>query len=158
MSTNSSIAIQRNDGTVTGIYCHWDGYLSYNGAILYEHYNTTEKIEALIALGDLSILGAAIEPNPEKTHTFEDYQSGVCVAYHRDRGEPEQNTAPHTGFSIVFYHKYIQQYNYLWRDGEWWVGYRTSYEKKTPDDWERLVDALMRDGFLSTGGQIDYGI
>ena len=34
MSTRSNIAIKRKNGTVESIYCHWDGYLSYNGKIL----------------------------------------------------------------------------------------------------------------------------
>jgi len=57
MATRSTIAIRNADNTVTAIYCHWDGYLSYNGKILFENYNTEEKVRELIALGDLSVLG-----------------------------------------------------------------------------------------------------
>ena len=60
MATRSTIAIAREDGTVAKIYCHWDGYLEYNGDLLVKYYNTPEKVEALIALGDLSALNETI--------------------------------------------------------------------------------------------------
>ena len=72
MSTRLRIAIEKQDGTVESIYCHFDGYLSNNGEILQNHYSTKEKMEKLIELGDISSLG----DTPEET-----------VAYHRDRGE-----------------------------------------------------------------------
>ena len=61
MSTRSRIAIEKQDGTVESIYCHFDGYLSHNGEILQEHYSTKEKMEKLIELGDISQLGDTLE-------------------------------------------------------------------------------------------------
>ena len=55
MGTRSSIAIKTEDG-IKAIYCHWDGYVDHNGKILKEFYKTTDKVEALIALGDISSL------------------------------------------------------------------------------------------------------
>ena len=72
MSTRSRIAIEKQDGTVESIYCHFDGYISHNGEILQNYYSTKEKMEKLIELGDIS----SLENTPEET-----------VAYHRDRGE-----------------------------------------------------------------------
>jgi hypothetical protein len=43
MGTRSTIAIQNADNTVTGIYCHWDGYVEHNGKILNENYTTESK-------------------------------------------------------------------------------------------------------------------
>ena len=83
MGTRSTIAIQNGDGTVTGIYCHWDGYLSHNGRILQENYTTEEQVRELIALGDLSSLGETVGA---KTN-FNNPADGQCVAYGRDRGE-----------------------------------------------------------------------
>jgi hypothetical protein len=71
MATRSRIAIEKQDGTVDSIYCHWDGYLSHNGKILFNHYDN-EKLEKLIGLGDISTLGESTEDT---------------VAYCRDRGE-----------------------------------------------------------------------
>jgi hypothetical protein len=57
MATRSRIAIENQDGTVTSIYCHFDGYIDGVGKILQENYNTREKMEQLIDLGDISSLG-----------------------------------------------------------------------------------------------------
>lgn len=90
MSTRSYICIEENDGTYKGIYCHSDGYLTYNGAMLIDHYNTRERVNALISLGNLSSLGISINPNPYSEHSFDNRQENVCVFYARDRGEKGQ--------------------------------------------------------------------
>jgi hypothetical protein len=72
MATRSRIAIENQDGSVTSIYCHWDGQIYSNGKILNENYTTKDKVEELIALGNLSSLNETIERT---------------VAYHRDNGE-----------------------------------------------------------------------
>ncbi len=89
MSTRSYICKENKDGTFTGIYCHSDGYLTYNGAMLIDHYNDREKVEKLIGLGDLSCLYPNIEPDPSKEHSFDNRQRDVCVFYGRDRGEKD---------------------------------------------------------------------
>ena len=71
MSTRSEIAILNNDGTVTAIYCHWDGYVENNGIILSEHYKEIEKVKELIKNGDLSSLNKNIEPTKDSEHSFE---------------------------------------------------------------------------------------
>ncbi len=71
MATRSRIAIETQDGIIS-IYCHWDGHIETNGVILSQYYRTKDKVEELIALGDLSSLHRTID----KT-----------VAYHRDRDE-----------------------------------------------------------------------
>jgi hypothetical protein len=81
MATRSRIAIENQDGTVKSIYCHWDGYLSNNGKILFDHFDR-EKLEKLIELGDISSLGTSTENT---------------VAYCRDRGEDFHST----GYSSV---------------------------------------------------------
>ena len=53
MSTRAKIAIRRKDGSFQGIYCHFDGYLNYAGEILEKFYDTTEKVENLISLGNV---------------------------------------------------------------------------------------------------------
>ena len=85
MSTRSNIGILEPNGSVTYIYCHWDGYVSHHGPILRDHYKTEEKVRALIALGSISSLG---EELGEK-HDFNGPRNGVCTAYGRDRGESD---------------------------------------------------------------------
>lgn len=89
MSTRSYICIENEDKSITGIYCHSDGYLTYNGAMLLDHYSDREKVKELISLGDLSTLLPKLHPDKDKPHSF-DYdnrQDDVCVFYGRDRGE-----------------------------------------------------------------------
>jgi hypothetical protein len=71
MATRSRIAIENENGTVTSIYCHFDGYLDGVGKKLFEHYDR-EKTEKLMELGDISVLGES---------TLD------TIAYHRDRNE-----------------------------------------------------------------------
>jgi hypothetical protein len=88
MGTRSSIAIKTEDG-IKAIYCHWDGYVDHNGKILKEFYNTKDKVNELIALGDLS----SLRQEPGEAHDFDrgDDSLGLtdnwCMAYGRDRGE-----------------------------------------------------------------------
>lgn len=72
MSTRSFIGIQNLDGTVTGVYCHHDGYLAGVGATLKAHYTTVRQVLDLVALGSLSSLGEDLD---------------YTQAYHRDRGD-----------------------------------------------------------------------
>ena len=78
MATRNRIAIENQDGTVTSIYCHWDGHIETNGKIWFENYDR-EKTEQLIALGNISSLGILLEPT-DPNHTFETPQKGVTVA------------------------------------------------------------------------------
>jgi hypothetical protein len=72
MATRSMIAIEDEDGTITSIYCHWDGYIENNGVLLLENYQDREKVKQLIALGDISALDKNIEGDES------------VIAYHRD--------------------------------------------------------------------------
>jgi hypothetical protein len=76
MATRSRIAIENQDGTVTAIYCHWDGYVNGVGKTLFENYDR-EKLEQLIELGDISSLGETLDET---------------VAYARDLGEDLKQT------------------------------------------------------------------
>lgn len=80
MSTGSMISIRYEDGSCKGVRCHWDGYPTYNGAILLEKRTTKDGVEELISGGDMSSLkedGSADyynEPNNTPTYyeTYED--------------------------------------------------------------------------------------
>ena len=116
MGTRSTIAIQNGNGTVTGIYCHWDGYLSHNGRILEENYTTEAQVRELLALGDLSSLGETIGEQQD----FNNPVDGQCNAYGRDRGE--------TGIEAKTFESHAelieqigQEYDYLFANGVWTV-------------------------------------
>jgi hypothetical protein len=96
MGTRSTIALEFADGTVEQVYCHWDGYLDYNGRILQDHYSDPFKLRELIDLGDLSSLGINIgSQHPWSPHSDKDSKAaydnamaeGACTFYLRDRKE-----------------------------------------------------------------------
>ena len=72
MSTRSRIGIENENGTISSIYCHWDGYPEGVGATLKKCYTDRGVVKSLIELGDISSLGDDIFST---------------VAYHRDKGE-----------------------------------------------------------------------
>ena len=130
MSTRCRIGKVLEDGSVKSIYCHHDGYPEYVGQILkdcYDFYN----IEDLLNLGDLSVLGENIHPT-EKSHSFEHPEYGVCVGYHRDRGE--DYIPPRIDKSIDDYIKNKEdldiEYKYLLDENDdWWVYPESTYEE-----------------------------
>lgn len=120
MSTVSRIAIKQDDGTYKSIYCHSDGYLEYNGVILYNHYKDKSKVEDLIKLGDISRLGKEVFPNPSKPHDFSDPQENVTVSYNRDRGEKLKFKCFLTKEELIKY-SIVAKENilYIYEDGIW---------------------------------------
>ena len=107
MSTRGGIGIINSDGTITGIYCHWDNYISNNGKILFEHYNDSSKVKELMALGDLSSLGEEIGQkhnwNNRDEYCFKD-GSSWCNAYGRDREEEDVSSRTFKTFEEFFEH------------------------------------------------------
>jgi len=141
MSTNSTINIQNEDGTVDSIYCHWDGYLEFNGKILQEHYTSEAKVRELISNGDLSILGSEIGEAHDFDYRYKndgEIEPGTddwCMYFGRDRGERNVDYQTLANADMV---KGCQQYNYLFRNGSWtvnfngsnvWVGLRRAIDK-----------------------------
>jgi hypothetical protein len=112
MSTRSNIGIINRNGTVEMVYCHSDGYPSYNGSILLENYSNEEKLRELLALGDLSVL----RENIGEQHKFDDYETGSknrwTVAYGRDRGETDVNCRKVRSANSSL--KQMEEYLYLW--------------------------------------------
>jgi len=57
MGTRSLIGKQLNDGSILGVYCHYDGYPEFNGRVLRDNFDTADKVAALIDGGDMSCPG-----------------------------------------------------------------------------------------------------
>lgn len=87
MSTRSHICMRKKDGSYEVVYCHWDGYPSYNGAMLVKNYKSKKKVQQLIDLGFLSILDKEVNPPKGKEHSFSKPCKNVCVFYGRDRAD-----------------------------------------------------------------------
>lgn len=123
MATRSRIGILNEDGTITSVYCHWDGYLSYNGKILFESYNSEERVRELLSYGGISSLTPDIGvkhlfdcPYPYGSPEYDEYKK-MTTFYGRDRGEEGMDAKVHP--SVRDFKKYGEEYTYLFKDGAW---------------------------------------
>ena len=116
MATRSRIGIENENGTISSIYCHFDGYPDGVGATLKEHYSNSQKLRMLINLGDISILGEHVATMDERS--FDNRKEGVTVAYHRDRGEEKREAR--VDKSLETFSNY-EQYGYVYTKDEKWV-------------------------------------
>jgi hypothetical protein len=133
MGTRSNIGyLHPKTGMYHYIYCHWDGYLSWNGRILRDHYKTLQKVKMLVNLGAISALKKNVRPPkkvmtrsyaagaggilvPAEKHTFDTPDRNTVVAYHRDRNEPWEDVKP----TISDQFPVEQEWAYCFKDGKW---------------------------------------
>jgi len=156
MGTRSMIAIQNPySKDVRAVYCHWDGYLAHNGAILQKHYSASPKVNNLIALGDMSSLGKVIgEAHPFSPHESEESKlayeaakdAGYCTFYTRDRGEDapfkvfkDLKTASSYFEGSWCEYLYVFKYNKAddYQSGAW-------HYKKIGGRWKKLAPAIAK--------------
>ncbi len=150
MATRSTIAIEREDGTVAQVYCHWDGYLSHNGKILKEHYSDPDKVQRLIAEGSISSLRPEIGEQHDFDYYFKKneftpeqvalYEEKWALFYHRDRGE-ELVVSTYRNFTDYECNAQFEEYDYIMRDGVWYV-----QEHGSP--WKNLAKAIEAEEVL----------
>lgn len=148
MSTRSLIGIMNKDGSITDVYCHFDGYLDGVGITLVENYDTEEKIYELLERGDMSSLGEDI----------------MSCKFYKDRGEDgvDAKTIPADVPNIkdVYYESGQNcwaDYVYLFEDGKWIYsreslkmtddGHKCVYNDKgelvyEPADWKSVADGV----------------
>jgi len=131
MGTRSRIGVMHGN-KVKSIYCHWDGYIEYNGRILQNHYDSA-KANHLVALGDMSSLRAEIGEKhafskfdlpAEEIDAYEALTENWCTFYGRDRGEKDTEWKVATTFD-----QFLEQcdlcgaeYYYIMKDGVWYCG------------------------------------
>ena len=151
MATRSTIAIEREDGTVAQVYCHWDGYLSNNGRLLFQFYNEPSRIEQLIELGDIS----SLKPEIGEKHDFDwffkkdgitdemknIYENMWTTFYGRDRGEEGTEARVYKDFSEYNTKANFEEYDYVFRSGVWYV-------QEHGARWKRLDLALQAEDVL----------
>lgn len=143
MSTRSTIAIRHEDGTVKKIYCHSDGYIEWNGSILQKYYSTADKVEKLLALGNLSCLGPEIKPDDPHDWDLGNRDSRFCKTY-TSRGETKEYAAPDQ----------MEEYNYLFDESEaaWIVTWEVC---KKPEDAAKSIGLGTIYDAYETGYLID---
>lgn len=144
MGTRSFIGKKAADGTIRAIYCHWDGYPEGVGATLLEHYTEPKKIDALLDLGDISVLREEIG----EAQSFDAPKSGTCVAYGRDRGEKRRDVgarvyADEQAFGMGA-KKSGTEYAYVF-DGEWKVA-QVLYDESVALQFGDLAKRLAENG------------
>ena len=118
MATRSYIGVRNTDGSVDYIYCHFDGYPEHNGAILREHYSNINRVNELLNLGDLSVLGKFIGEKQD----FDKRVVGNCLAYGRDRGESNVGKR-RNAYSMLITDQSVD-YVYIF-DGDYWECHKT---------------------------------
>jgi len=137
MGTRSVIGVMHGTNC-KAVYCHWDGYLSHNGRILQDYYDSS-KANHLVALGDLS----SLRPNIGEQHPFSKYEinekspnidalialyeeaesKGWCTFYGRDRGESNADFKTLTDWEkfVEYFHGCGAEYGYINDNGVWYV-------------------------------------
>jgi hypothetical protein len=136
---------------VKSVYCHWDGYLEHNGAILQEHYDST-KANNLVALGDLSSLRPEIGEKhafsklevPMDGEAYDKLYGNMTTFYGRDRGE--ENTEWKVAHTFEEFLEQVNncsgEYYYIMKDGIWYAGCVYATEGLMKDGLVPLKDAL----------------
>ena len=109
------VSRKSENGEMSGVavYCHYNGEPDYMLMMLERVYPTLEDAKRILSLGDISILGASLDPLPipegadknTGSSTIEmpslgNFQGTPCdwatntKAYHRDLGGPWERNAP----------------------------------------------------------------
>ena len=115
MGTRSRIGIQLKDDSILSVYCHWDGYPSFNGKVLREFYNTKEKVTQLINGGNISSLHTNAGWNNETLPE-------MGPLYYTMRNETLESNAPRYDESIFDFldKENNEEYAYIWTvNNEW---------------------------------------
>lgn len=139
MGTNSIIGlVSPEDGVIRGVYCHFDGYHSHNGEILFQHYQDVNKIAQMIDLGGLSslkpeigesydhegmfqALGLEDDPhNPNSVRSkLQEIKRKQCTFYIRDYGRDGPKHEEYASIEDFFDNS--PGFAYLFVDGVWWT-------------------------------------
>jgi len=154
MGTRSAIGMRTPDGRITAVYCHWDGYVSYNGKILAENYKDGNKVAELIGLGQIS----SLRPEIGEKHAFSQFEAKIdseeydrlygnmTTFYGRDRGE--KDVEPQTFNDAMDFVEYFDgcgcEYFYLFNGTEWLVNAYARKSENSFPEFERVEDALER--------------
>jgi hypothetical protein len=122
MATRSRIGLELSDGSILSIYSHWDGYPEFNGVKLVEHFNTKEKVQELIDLGDISCLWTNAGWNNETLP-----ETGPLP--YSSRGE---DCPPRLDANKYDYLANGEEYAYIFtQNGEWVCYNRHQFEENT---------------------------
>lgn len=144
MSTRSAIGIKHGD-IIKAVYCHYDGYPEYVGRTLLLYYPDSIKVNKLIAMGDMSCLGAAIGEKVKFSHRSNYLDNGIaeqCTFYNRDRGESDAGFRTfQTEQQFVDEFESGEEFYYLYDRGTWMYSQGGAFEELAP---QLVVDSLKQ--------------
>ena len=116
MGTRSNVAYEKEDGTIVATYCHYDGYLEWNGAMLLKHYNGEKQARGLVDNGYMSQLKPTIEEiNDDRVH------------------KEKPTTYPNEFVFMDSLDALFIEYVYLFKNGQWYVA--DSHRVDTPNGY-----------------------
>ena len=150
MSTRSRIGVMHGD-KLKSVYCHWDGYLSHNGRILQDHYDSA-KANHLVSLGDIS----SLRPEIGVVHPFSTWDTDMSPAeyeaqfanmttfYGRDRGESGVDFTVDQSYDEFLSKDYDYEYYYIMNDGVWYVGVAYDVDGMVPGQLYVLAEQLAK--------------
>ena len=138
MGTRSRIGIELQDHSIVSVYCHYDGYVEYNGKVLKEHYTTREKVSELIDGGSMSCLHTTHlwetkAMRNEKGKMLKDEHGNWLYAptrprqplYHSERGE--EVSVEHTDLKEFLSGHSCEEYAYLFTLDNTWKAYKIGW-------------------------------
>lgn len=140
MATNSTIALELENGFIGQVNCLYDGDLEHNGRYLKNYWNDSKKLKQLILLGNLSTLRKEIghahdTVNPYKWGTEEYYQwkdqfKDWCTFLGRDKHETSIGPIWFNGLFSYGKNLIRKEYNYILRTtGIWYVSFYLTHNK-----------------------------
>ncbi len=177
MGTRSDNIVHRTDSKWARIYCHWDGYLEHNGKILFEHYNSQEQAEALVALGHLSSLAETIgkkhdfdwhmnlltenrkRPEAEQLNREDQPEAKMCNFYGRDRGETEVDAKAFDSLNAAWPGDDCgTEFTYVFEKDRWYVGNPDEGSQSLVQLSDALDDpSIMKTAIKAFGGNFVIG-
>lgn len=107
------------DGSILSIYSHYDNYPEWAGRILRTHYNTREKVEALVDGGDVSCLWTDDGFYTSEGKTQRGYYGPL---HYSERGE---DCPPRLDKNLGEYLQNSEEYSYVYTQDEGWLCYDT---------------------------------
>ena len=151
MGTRSRIGVMHGD-KLKSVYCHWDGYLSNNGKILQNHYDSA-KANHLVSLGDIS----SLRPEIGVVHPFSTWDTDMSPAeyeaqfanmttfYGRDRDELGVDFTVDQSYDEFLSKDYDYEYYYIMNDGVWYVGVAYNVDGMVPGQLYILAEQLAKE-------------
>ena len=111
MATRGRVGLELADGSILSIYNHFDSYPEFLGVKLVENFNTREKVEALVDLGDISALWTNLGWNNETLP-----ETGPLPYSSRGEDCPPRLDADLCEYLLAVN---AEEYHYLFRNGKW---------------------------------------